>query len=447
MPRLIRFTMSQPGLDMRRQRGAASLVVVMILLFVVAMVAAYTSRNLIFEQRTGANQYRSTRALEAAEAGAEWVLAMLNAGKLTDACTASGVTTDLSFRERYLVTDPDTGNIVPRKRSDGTDLYPTCVYDGSNWSCSCPADGAPAVAIPPGGDVYPAFRVRLRRMCSSATADDSACVTPFQPGVIRVDINGCTVLNETCLSFPGSGLANEGRATVHFDAALRSGVNATPIAALTARGAVTMGAADLGLTNADAKSSGITVLSGGAVTGAALRLQSKPGSPSDYSKVEGDPTILGLSNDRFFAGTFGVWRDTFQQQPGAVVLDCAVSCSATTLRQKIQLNPGRVFWVIGDLDFDTSGDVGSAAQPVVINVTGNVTFGTAVNVYGLVYSQAANWAINGGGGSINGAAIAEGTVSGTGTTDIIYRSDVLTRIRTTTGSFVKVPGSWKDFET
>ena len=59
----------------RTQRGAASLVVVMVLFFIITLVAAYTSRNLLFEQRTSANQYRSTLAFETAEAGIEWALA------------------------------------------------------------------------------------------------------------------------------------------------------------------------------------------------------------------------------------------------------------------------------------------------------------------------------------------------------------------------------------
>ncbi|HRZ62470.1 MAG TPA: PilX N-terminal domain-containing pilus assembly protein, partial [Rubrivivax sp.] len=44
-------------------RGAAALVVVMVLFFIMSLVAAYASRNLIFEQRTSANNYRSTQAL------------------------------------------------------------------------------------------------------------------------------------------------------------------------------------------------------------------------------------------------------------------------------------------------------------------------------------------------------------------------------------------------
>ena len=61
-----------------RQRGAASLVVAMILLFGMTMVAFYANRGLLFEQRTSANQYRATSAFEVAEAGLEWATARLN---------------------------------------------------------------------------------------------------------------------------------------------------------------------------------------------------------------------------------------------------------------------------------------------------------------------------------------------------------------------------------
>ncbi|MFY7949505.1 MAG: pilus assembly PilX family protein, partial [Gemmatimonas sp.] len=65
-------------MNARRQQGAATLVVVMVLFFIISMVAAYTSRNMIFEQRTGANLYRASQSFEAAEAGMNWALMMLN---------------------------------------------------------------------------------------------------------------------------------------------------------------------------------------------------------------------------------------------------------------------------------------------------------------------------------------------------------------------------------
>ncbi len=42
------------------QRGAAALVVTMLLLFAMVLVAAFANRHLVFEQRSAANQARST---------------------------------------------------------------------------------------------------------------------------------------------------------------------------------------------------------------------------------------------------------------------------------------------------------------------------------------------------------------------------------------------------
>ena len=66
----------------KRARGMAALTVVMVLFFVMALVAAYTNRNLVFEQRISANSYKATRALEAADAGVEWTIGLLNAGRM-----------------------------------------------------------------------------------------------------------------------------------------------------------------------------------------------------------------------------------------------------------------------------------------------------------------------------------------------------------------------------
>jgi Tfp pilus assembly protein PilX len=53
------------------QQGAATLVISLVLLFGMTVAAFFANRGLIFEQKTSANQYRSTRAFEMAEAGLE----------------------------------------------------------------------------------------------------------------------------------------------------------------------------------------------------------------------------------------------------------------------------------------------------------------------------------------------------------------------------------------
>ena len=150
----------------RRQRGAAALMVVMVLFFVVSLVAAYASRNLIFEQRTSVNQYRSTQAFEAAEAGLEWAMGLLNSGRLTAACQAATDVTLSSFRDRYLSIDPVTGVVTPRTWSlAGVPqiLQPSCVRGAAGWVCDCPSAAAPVLAAPGGVGSFPAFSVRFAK--------------------------------------------------------------------------------------------------------------------------------------------------------------------------------------------------------------------------------------------------------------------------------------------
>ncbi len=60
-----------------RQRGAATLGITLLLLFVVLLVAGVANRNLIFEQKTSANQARSTDAsLQVILTGLRWLGAL-----------------------------------------------------------------------------------------------------------------------------------------------------------------------------------------------------------------------------------------------------------------------------------------------------------------------------------------------------------------------------------
>ena len=178
-------------------RGAATLVVVMVLFFIVALVAAYASRNLIFEQRTSANQYRATQAFEAAEAGLEWALTQLNGGRISAGCVprVDPATADDSFRQRYLDIAPDSGLVTARSRPDGTPRQAACVFTGTDWQCSCPADAAPALAAPVGAGPFPAFVLRFH--------DRDLNGFPYPAAVVRIESTGCTVF------FPSS--TNTGR--------------------------------------------------------------------------------------------------------------------------------------------------------------------------------------------------------------------------------------------
>lgn len=445
-----------PGLARpRRPRGAASLIVVMVLFFIISLVAAYTSRNLVFEQRTSGNQYRSTLAFEAADAGIEWAIARLNDARMNDDCTplanAAAVNVGApqpSFRERYLTIDPASGNITPvASRLAG------CVFDGADWSCDCPAvagdEPAPAFAAN-GAGPHVAFWLRFTQI-------------PGRPGIVRVDVNSCTRLAPECLRFTRAAQSGDGLASLSMVLALRGGLATPPAAPLTVRGNTTAAVgAVVDVTNQDAASGGLTVMAGGpfGLVAPAAVLRTLPGTPAERSILADDASLqlpdLALvpatpansGANRMFNSVFGMWPGTYSEQPGAVVVQCGAGCAVSDaggVNDMLLLHPGHVIHVqgAGPLRIDT--DVGTAAQPAVIVADGSVEFGGAPQtVHGVIYSRAALWT-TANAGTVRGGIVAEHDLRVEGTQTLVYDPDVLRRLRLLTGSFVKVSGGWRDF--
>lgn len=420
----------------RRQSGVATLAIVAILFFIVSLVAAYTNRNLIFEQRTSTNQLRSTLAFEAAEGGVDWVLAQLNAGRIDASCVPTDDTTATTFRERYLAVAAD-GMITPV-----ANVSVACVRDADNgWSCDCPAAGTPAPDDAGGTGVRPAFRARF--------------VVPSgpRPGVIGLEVNGCTRLNNDCLGFPAVAVGGEGRATVALTLALRSALPAPPVTAITVRGDFRVNEA-LGAFNPDPTDGGFAVLAGGDFIDVHGRLQvgSAPGTPADVSRLVlfDDGPLSDLPDaDAMFTSTFMLLPGIYREQPGTVVLDCTDGCDGDDVRAMAALQPGRIIWIDGDVALDGADPIGSAASPVVLVIEGAASIdGT---VYGVVYVRQPDpadasvpWDAQGS-GTLNGALIVEGGMDGDARFTVVRDRDVLTTVQRRHGSFVRVPGSWRDF--
>lgn len=145
-----------------------------------------------------------------------------------------------------------------------------------------------------------------------------------------------------------------------------------------------------------------------------------------------------------FESSFQLTPTMFGNQAGLRPLnECVGGCNATAVAEAAGLNRGRILYIDGDLDVDA--DIGSADAPVAIVVTGSVSFSAAATVHGLIYSRAEDW-VFGGVGTVRGALIAEGRMSGDATATLIYDRAVLRRLQWQTGTFVRVPGSWADFK-
>jgi Tfp pilus assembly protein PilX len=448
--------MSGPRLPLRRhQRGVATLVVVMVLFFVVSLTAAYTSRNLIFEQRTSNNQLRSTQAIEAAEAGLEWALSMLNHSRIDASCNASTSVTDTSFRERYLTVDAE-GRILPTLDASGVALSAACVATDTGWSCSCPTTATPTVTPPTTTQSWPGFRVRFQRVLLGDAANPAL---PRQPGVVRIQVVGCTRVDSTdpCLEFDGTGAFNEGRAVVRANLALVGGPSSPPQVALLARGAVN--ANGISAYNTLPSASGFTVQAGGTINPTGVTAVGKPGSPGGADTLlPGDPALtftaatapsVFSAEDRMFAAVFNARPETVRDQQSAVVITCPSpgGCSAAQVRDAAALNPWRPLWLTGGLNLDSAGDIGTAARPVMLVVNGDLQWSlSGINLYGLVYVRTPTWTVAGTGGQIFGAAVAQGDVTGSATTTFVHDPAVVQSVRWNSGSFVRVPASWKDYQ-
>lgn len=415
-----------------RQRGAAALPAVMILFFILVLAVLYANRGLIFEQRTSANQYRSTQAFETAEAGLEWAVANLNNHKLIDASCASNAAGGTSFKDRYTTINATTGTITPSA------IRAACVVNGDGtYSCSCPAAGVPA---PAGSGAV--FAVQF-----------AAPATP-QPGVMQVIVHGCTSTGDgtrdpRCIA--GSTGTSDGYAKVSMMVGLLPALATAPAATITAKGTVgwTGAGAGVGVINSDPASNGITINAGSTVDESKARIVTIPGSPPASSIIENDTSLSGLTDGQMFQTFFGLSKEAYKSL--ATVITCPTNC-ANVLEAAVNGSDGP-FWVEGDMEVTSNVSIGSVNKPVALVVNGDIRLSGTMDIFGIVYSAhpiggAPNWTWNNtGGGSafLRGAAVSEGSFTGNGTPDFFFDATVLRTLTTTMGSFAKIPGSWKDF--
>jgi Tfp pilus assembly protein PilX len=406
-----------------RQRGAGALVAVVLLYVAMAIIVVFANRSLIFEQKTSANQYRATMALEAAEAGIEWASTMLNkSGRIDANCTDSG--SGFNFRDKYLdyVTNTGRWNL---NGASGT-VVAACVTSqaGTDWTCSCPTVGtAPSVTAPSGGGFKPGFAVAFATNAATRAVD--------------LVSYGCTsaITNATC--------AGDAAATVRVTLANVAALSTAPGAPLTARGAVSIGNAAMGVQNGDPSSAGITVNAGLGVDASNLRITSTPGTPPWTTVIGNDESLRNSTEDQMFQTFFGMPKAAWRDSVADAILTCP--CTETMVQNAYNANK-RKLWLQGNLSMNANMTLGSVDDPFVMIVDGTVEMRGDLEVYAVIYGTAVTWDNTGGGSALLvGAAISEGNYTGNGTPDYYYDPRVIASLTAIPGRFVRVPGTWRDF--
>jgi len=418
----------------------------MILFFVMALVAAYTNRNLVFEQRISANSYRSARALDASEAAIDWTLSMLNGGRIGTSCASSNDTVnDKDFRGNYLrlvsIDGPDNpGGYELVWEGDPTKrMFPACISRNGVLSCICPTLAArtPPIAVPADG-IGSAFNISLR--------------PPTNPGTFDIDALGCASIGtgaEACYNQSSQfEVVSDAKSGVRGGVGLVQALPVAPEATLTVGGTVTSNPGVLTVTNTDGSSSNsnFSVIAGGAINTANIM----PGTGLTANDSSSS-ALAALGVAEWFKARFGIDSATFKQQPAVVVIPCAVACDSTQLSDIHARYPRNPIWVQGDLTINSPNPLGSmpviptAANiddwtPILLIVTGTLTVAANTNITGFVHAGNIAWTSD---ATLDGALMTSGNFVGSGNAQLTYRRNILQFIGLYYGSFVRVPGSWK----
>lgn len=419
--------------SLSRQQGAAVLTVAMILLFASSIAVFYLNRSLIVEQKTSANQMRSTMAYEMAEAGIEWATGMLNnPSKLVSSnncSTESG--TGSSFRTRYVQTT-SSATISP-----GTEM-PACKVSGSTLTCSCPAGGGTASL---GTDVLAGFLVSF-----SAVAGDTTSV--------RVTSRGCTPLAGACTS--ANAASADATATVSVILKLRTTLMQVPDSALTCPGVCDLGGSYFA-GNFTTVANGTTVNSGGTFNPADLtHLSAAPGMPLESTVADGDTSLQAIAtadptctNSTLFKKYFGTTVEEYAAASDTwpVSCDTAPDCAAAMTEG---LNKGYTSFYFRDTLKLTGGTWGTTLKPLTIvsgtTVPVEMSGGPVVN--GFVFANNPNAdAVGSGNSVVNGAWMNCQGFRSNGNGTMSYNADVMANIGggNNRGRLVRLPGSWRDF--
>jgi hypothetical protein len=415
----------------RRQRGAAALIVTLMLFFAMVMTAVFVNRNLLLEQHSAVNHTRATQAFEAAEAGLEWAIAQLNNPQRLGAdCTVSVASAASAFRAHYLRADTRSGRFTPAEWSDAGVVRPlqaSCFRSVDGWTCSCPSDAAPSLPAASGSDAAPGFSIQF------AAAE--------RPGTVRVVSTGCSRAANLCIA--DDNRRHAAYARVEAIVALVPALRTPPAAALTTRGAVASAAA-FGAHNVDPES-GLAIHAGGTISAAAVRLTAPAGASLDEVLLPNDAALAGSTPARFFANHFGIGKADWSAQPGVTRIPCGADCVPTLLRALDTAGTPPLIWIDGDLELDGPVAIGTPERPAVLIVSGALRLAGAVRVHGVLQAGTVTWTTPDAAALLRGALLSEAGYSGDGTPALVYDRSMLATLQRASGSFVRVGGSWRDF--
>lgn len=422
----------------RRMRGAGTLAIVGMLLLATLVALMYLNRGIVFEQRSSSNQWRSTQALETAEAGVEWATGMLNTPyDLGADCQFLG-SANVSFRKKYVMT---RWNDVAAPSSDivPSAALPSCRITAAGRTCSCPANNITAAPTIAGAGT--SFSVRFEAVASD-------------PEAVRVTSWGCAPTDGGQVCHAGNATGTDAHAKIEVVLKLKPVLRAAPASPLTCGGSCTL-SGSFNVNNLDVATNGILINAGTSISaGPGVSLGTLPGQPSNNALIGSDASLANISSvdptcssSGMFNAYFGSTIEQYQRASSTKTLSCSSASDCSTQVRDAYDDGWRSFYFASDLQLSGDQTLGSAADPVTLVTPGAVRINGNWTIYGLLFSNSADVNNLGTGSSvIEGAQISCANYSNNGNGSLNYNPDALKNARRFSALLVRVPGSWKDFD-
>lgn len=418
IPRSVRSVRSS-----RLQRGFATIFVTIVLLLAVGLIALYSNRAALVEQRLSANAMRAAQALAAADAGIDHALAYMNGpggidhnadGKV-DSISANTLTQSSGGTPSYyLVAYYNPATALPTCPTRHTGVIPA---DAALLSTST---AVMAVSCGWSDDDSSVQRVVQLLSNSPSVAGSIAVplVTRFATSLLTGGAAVLNYFNDLTVWSGGDllGQSNTGKTFVRD-------ILTNPVA----------------LPTDPYRTTGNSPACNNPPTGYACSTQ---GSTLGHDTITNDTSMSNLSSGDFFKFFFGQEPSSYRDNTAKFVVDLTgglTTSNSTNINSIVGLT-STVIWVEGNASLP--GDIGTKDAPVILIVNGDLQLGSNSVVNGLVY---ATGAITGSGSpTIYGALISAGTASANGNLTVVYDPNVLMGV-TNLGKASKIPGSWRDW--
>ena len=425
----------------RSQRGIATMVVSLLLLFIASLGALYVNRGVLAEQRASGNQMQATLTHEMGEAALEWATGMINAPyDIGSACTFQNATGNTSFRKRYVMSEWNAATPTSEVRP-ATTIFPGCKVNPATGALTCHCPDKPADVEPTnlGSAEHPGFTVAFEAV-------------PGQSDAVKVTAWACPAQAATCASNSFGDSDGNARLTVTLKLGLSPRAPAAP---LTCGTSCDIGGS-LNVVNKDVGTNGILVNAGTTIEHApGTTMSSLSGQPTENALVGNDQSLYNLAKDdlqcdksAIFKAYFGMTIERFRDSPTTKVISCGSANDCKTQIDAAYAQGWRSFYFATDLHLSGNNTYGSQADPVIFVTPNAIDFNGNNQLYGLVFSNSANWDDLGTGSAhIHGAQVTCAAYKATGNGTIEYDPDALKNARRMSAPMVRVPGSWRDFKT